>query len=187
MATDKGRGVYAITVEPYELKNLIQTLNMLPKESQDAVRDAAQPLSKRLAGQLMMSAMTSPTPQARLVAQSILTPRDRLIRVDIGGKKKVGRKYGGTMSKNGKSRVRQDAAPAGALLWGSEYGSHSGEDDFVSKKTGNRMPRKYTNRFKAPANKMGYWIRPAVDGYTPIIAKEYISIVQGVINDLGLK
>ena len=82
------------------------------------------------------------------------------------------------MSKNGKTRVKQNAAPAGALLWGTEYGSHSGTDS---------AGRKYTNRFKAAPNKMGYWIRPAVDTYTPILAKEYIAMVQGVINDLGFK
>lgn len=178
MANTKGKGTYAIEVEPYELKNLLQLLSSLPKESQSIVRDKAQPLSKRLAGQLMMGALTAPSPQARLVMQSITTPRDRLIRVDIGGSKKVGRKYGGTTSKNGKTRVKQSAAPAGALLWGTEYGSHMGVDS---------AGRKYTNRFKAPINKMGYWIAPAVDTYTPIVAKEYIAMVQGVINDLGFK
>ena len=50
----KGQGTFRIEVEPYELKNLISTLNLLDKESQSRVRDAAQPLSKRLAGQIMM-------------------------------------------------------------------------------------------------------------------------------------
>ena len=174
----KGQGSFRIEVEPYELKNLISTLNALDKETQGRVRDAAQPLSKRLAGQLMMFGGSSPTPQTKLVLQSLLTPRDRLIHVDIGGPKKVGRPYGGTASKSGKgNKVRRSAASAGALLWGSEYGSHSGVD---------RAGRRYTNRFKAPQNKSGYWINDAVDYYTPVVAKEYIQIVQGIINDLRL-
>jgi hypothetical protein len=174
----KGQGSFRIEVEPQSLRNLISTLNSLDKETQGQVRDAAQPLSKRLAGQLMMFGHGSPTPQTKLVLQSILTPRDRLIRVDIGGPKKVGRPYGGTASKSGKgNKVGRTAAPAGALLWGSEYGSHSGID---------RAGRKYSNRFKAPQNRKGYWLNDAVDFYTPIVAKEYISIVTGIIKDLRL-
>ncbi len=174
----KGQGTFRIEVEPYALKNLISTLNLLDKETQGRVRDAAQPLSKRLAGQLMMFGGSSPTPQTKLVLESMLTPRDRLIRVDLGGSKKVGRPYGGTASKSGKgNKVGRSAAPAGALLWGSEYGSHSGID---------RAGRKYTTRFKAPQNREGYWINKGVDFYTPVVAREYIDIVQGIINDLRL-
>jgi hypothetical protein len=171
------KGVYSIEVEPAALKNLIQTLNLLDKETQNQIRDAALPLSKRLAGQLMMSAQGAPAPQTKLVAQTITAKRDRLIRVDIGGPKKVGRKYGGETSKSGKGRVRQNAASAGALLWGTEYGSGHGTDS---------LGRAYTDRFKAPRNKRGYWIAPAVDYYTPIVAKEYIDLIQGVIKKVGL-
>ena len=172
------KGVYSIEVEPAALKNLIQTLNLLDKDSQNAIRDAALPLSKRLAGQLLQFSQSAPAPQTKLVAQTIVAKRDRLIRVDIGGPKKVGRKYGGEASKSGKgNKVRQGAAPAGALLWGTEYGSSRGTDS---------LGRAYTNRFKAPQNKKGYWIAPAVDYYTPIVAKEYIDIVQAIIKSKGL-
>jgi hypothetical protein len=174
----KGQGSFRIEVEPIALRNLLSTLNALPKEVQGSVRDAAQPLSKRLAGQLMMFGGSSPTPQTKLVLLSMLTPRDRLIRVDIGGPKKVGRQYGGESSKSGKGKkVRQSAASAGELLWGSEYGSHPGID---------QAGRRYTNRFKAPRKASGYWINPAVDYYTPIVAKEYIEIVERIIKESKL-
>jgi hypothetical protein len=169
-------GTFAFTVEPLELKNLFSLLSALPKDVQNQVRDSAQTMSKRLAGQLMQFGLASPTPQARLVVQSITTPRDRLIRVDIGGPKKVGRKYGGKQSKSGK-RTNQQAASAGSLMWGSEYGSHPGFD---------RLGRKYTKRFKVGANPSGYWITPAVDYYTPTVAKEYIAMVQTLIRANGL-
>jgi len=172
------QGTFAIQVEPAALKNLIQTLNLLDKETQNEVRDAAYPLSQRLAGQLLMFSQSAPSPQTKLVAQSITAKRDRLIRVDVGGSKKVGRKYGGEQSKSGKgAKVRQQSAPAGALLWGTEYGSGKGTDS---------IGRAYTNRFKAARNKRGYWINPAVDYYTPIVAKEYIDIIQGIIRKVGL-
>lgn len=172
------QGVYSIEVDPVQMRNLIGTLNALPKETQNLIRDHAQGMSKRLQGQLFMFSQTAPTPQAKLVASSMTTPRDRLIRVDIGGTKKVGRKYGGETSKSGKGKkVRQNSAPAGALLWGSEYGSHQGVDS---------SGRKYTSRFVAPMNKMGYWINPAVDFYTPVVAKEYSNMVTQVVEELGL-
>ena len=173
------KGVYSIEVEPAALKNLIQTLNLLDKETQNEIRDAALPLSQRLAGQLMMSSHGAPSPQTKLVAQTITAKRDRLIRVDIGGPKKVGRKYGGESSKSGKgNKVRQNAAPAGALLWGTEYGSHRGIDS---------AGRVYSDRFKAPYNKRGYWIAPAVDFYVPIIAREYALMVQQIADELRFK
>lgn len=172
------QGVYAIQVEPASLRNLFQTLNKLDKETQDEVRSAALPLSQRLAGQLLMFSQSAPSPQTKLVAQSIAAKRDRVIRVDVGGSKKVGRKYGGEQSKSGKgNKVRQNQAPAGALLWGTEYGSGKGTD---------AIGRPYSNRFKAPRNKRGYWIAPAVDYYTPIVAKEYIEIIQAIIKKAGL-
>jgi len=172
------QGVYAIQVEPASLRNLFQTLNKLDKETQDDIRSAALPLSQRLAGQLLMFSQSAPSPQTKLVAQSIVAKRDRVIRVDVGGTKKVGRKYGGEQSKSGKgNKVRQNQAPAGALLWGTEYGSGKGTDS---------IGRPYSNRFKAPRNKRGYWIAPAVDYYTPIVAKEYIEIVQAIIKKVGL-
>jgi hypothetical protein len=127
----------------------------------------------------MMSAQAAPAPQTKLVAETITPKRDRLIRVDIGGPKKVGRKYGGEASKSGKgNRVRQNAAPAGALLWGTEYGSHGGVDS---------IGRTFTNRFKTPYNKRGYWIAPAVDYYVPIIAREYALMVQQIADELRFK
>jgi hypothetical protein len=172
------QGTFAIQVEPAALRNLIQTLNLLDKETQNQVRDAAYPLSKRLAGQLLMFSQSAPSPQTKLVAKSITAKRDRLIRVDVGGSKKVGRKYGGEQSKSGKgAKVRQQSAPAGALLWGTEYGSGKGTDS---------IGRPYSNRFKAARNKRGYWINPAVDYYTPIVAKEYIDIIQTIIRKVGL-
>jgi hypothetical protein len=176
MAAKAGKGTLAIEVEPAELRNLLRLLGSLPKESQDEIRTKALALSQRFAGQLLMFAQASPTPQAVKVAQTITPKRDRLIRVDIGGPKKVGRKWGGEQRANGKV-VKQQSASAGALLWGSEFGSHRGTD---------KSGRAYSDRFKAPYKKSGYWINPAMDYYLPIIAREYSQMVQDVAKKVGL-
>ena len=171
-----GKGTMAVTVEPTEFRNLIRLLGSLPAESQQEIRDRALPLSQRFAGQLLMFSQASRTPVAVKVAESLVAKRDRLIRVDVGGTKKVGRKYGGEKRKGGKV-VKQGQAVAGALLWGSEYGSHRGVD---------RRGRAYSDRFKAPYNKAGYWINPAMDYYLPIIAREYAQMVQDVVKKAGM-
>ena len=171
-----GKGTMAVTVEPTEFRNLIRLLGSLPAESQQEIRDRALPLSQRFAGQLLQFAQASRTPVAVKVAESLVAKRDRLIRVDVGGTKKVGRKYGGEKRGGGKV-VKQGPAVAGALLWGSEYGSHRGVD---------RRGRAYSDRFKAPYNKSGYWINPAMDYYLPIIAREYAQMVQDVVKKAGM-
>jgi len=72
MADKSGRGTYAITVDPYEFKNLLGLLGSFPAEYQQLVRDRAQPMSQRLAGQLMMSGLSAPAPQTKLVVQTIV-------------------------------------------------------------------------------------------------------------------
>ena len=173
----KGQGKIGLTVEPRALNDLYATLRALPKEASQEVRDKAQPMSKKLAQALTVSAAFSAAPpQAILVARSISTPRDRLIRVDVGGSKKVGRPYGGDRNSRGRVTNRQ-AAPAGALLWGSEHGSRGGVD---------RSGRKMGRRFVKPYSKQGYWIQPAVDDNIQDVANEYVEMLKSIVRRLKL-
>ena len=173
MAAAKGQGKYSITVEPLALKNLFATLNALDKEHQAKVRDGAQPISQDFARALAVGAAFGTTPpQAVLVARSITTPRDRIPRVDIGGSKKVGRVYGGK-----RKGTRRTSAPAGALLWGSEFGSHPGIDS---------IGRRFSRRFVKGVNKSGYWIAPTTDKYIGEVAKEYELMLARVIQEQKL-
>jgi hypothetical protein len=166
VATQSGK--FAIDIEPTEFKSLLSVLRSLDKEQSQKVRDGALPLSKRLEGQLRMFAMVAPAPQTKLVAETITAKRDRLVRVDIGGSKKVGRAY-----KN-KSDGKTMRAPAGALLWGTEYGSRTGTDS---------IGRRFSRRFVVGRNKGGYWINPAVDYYAPVVAREYAQMLTEVIKE----
>lgn len=178
MASPNKSQKVGITVEPQELKNLFGLLNAIPKEFQGEIRDLAQPLSKDLAQALSVAAAFSAAPpQAILVGRSISTPRDRLIRVDIGGSKKVGRPYGGERDTRGQIRNRQ-AAPAGALLWGSEHGSTGRPTDDAGRKMG--------RRFVKPFNAKGYWIAPTVDANIRRVAEGYTQALTALIKRLGL-
>ena len=174
----RGQGKIAITVEPRALQDLFATLRLLPQEASQEVRDKAQPMSKKLAQALTVAAAFSAAPpQAILVARSISTPRDRLIRVDVGGSKKVGRPYGG--ERNSKGRItKQQSAPAGALLWGSEHGSRSGQD-----RTGRNMGK----RFVKPQNRQGYWINPTIDANIQDVANEYTDMLKAIVRRLKLE
>lgn len=176
--TIRDRGKIAITVEPQALKDLFTTLRALTPEASQEVRDKAQPMSQKLARALSVAAAFSAAPpQAILVARSISTPRDRLIRVDVGGSKKVGRPYGGERNSKGKITNRQ-AAPAGALLWGSEHGSRGGVD---------RAGRNQGRRFVKPYLKAGYWINPTVDANIQEVANEYTDMLKAIVKRLKLE
>lgn len=166
LQTHSGQGKFEIYVDPMEFKSLLAVLRSLDKETSQKVRDGAMPLSQRLAGQLLQFAYAAPAPQTKLVAQSITAKRDRMIRVDVGGSKKVGRPYRDRQTK------KQVKAPAGALLWGTEYGSRPGVDS---------IGREFTSRFKVGRNRSGYWLNPAVDYYAPVVAREYAQMLQDVI------
>lgn len=169
-----GQGTFAIDIDPVEFKSLIAVLRQLDNEQSQKVRDGAFPLSQRLSGQLHQFALAAPAPQTKLVAQSITAKRDRLIRVEIGGTKQVGRPYRSREDKlkSGKGKIKR--APAGALLWGTEYGSTAGVDSRL---------RPYTRRFKVGRNRGGYWINPAVDFYAPVVAREYAQMLIAVIKE----
>ena len=176
MASTKSQGKISIDVDPVALKDLRATLRLLDKETSSELRDKAQPLSKSLARELTVAAAFSAAPpQAILVARSIATPRDRMIRVDVGGSKRVGRPYGG---KRPDSKVT--SAQAGELLWGSEYGSGGQPQD----RAGRRMGR---SRFVKGRNKRGYWINPTVDANIKPIADEYVEIVKDIVKRLKLE
>lgn len=169
-----GQGKFAIEVDPVEFKSLIAVLRQLDNEQSQKVRDGAFPLSQRLSGQLHQFALAAPAPQTKLVAQSITAKRDRLIRVDIGGTKPVGRPYRSREDKLKSGKGKTKRAPAGALLWGTEYGSTAGTDS---------RGRAYTRRFGVGRNRSGYWINPAVDYYAPVVAREYAQMLTDVIKE----
>ena len=176
MASTKSQGKISIDVDPVALKDLRATLRLLDKETSSELRDKAQPLSKSLARELTVAAAFSAAPpQAILVARSISTPRDRMIRVDVGGSKRVGRPYGGK-----RPDTKSKSAQAGELLWGSEYGSGGQPQD----RAGRRMGR---SRFVKGRNKRGYWINPTVDANIKPIADEYVQIVKDIVKRLKLE
>jgi hypothetical protein len=88
------------------LKGLGQVEKSLRDQSNVRLRNAAGSAATALSSQLRQSAGSSPTPQARIVAETIKVRRDRLVSVVIGGTARVGSR----------------GTPAGAILWGSEHG-----------------------------------------------------------------
>lgn len=168
------QGKFAIDIDPVEFKSLITVLRQLDNEQSQKVRDGAFPLSQRLSGQLHMFALAAPAPQTKLVAESITPKRDRLVRVDVGGTKRVGRAYSSRKDKLKSGKGKTIKAPAGALLWGTEYGSSAGTDS---------IGRVYSRRFKVGRNRGGYWINPAIDYYAPVVAREYAQMLTQVIKE----
>lgn len=165
------KGTINFVLDPITLRSYLKTIGSLDKEIQNEIRDNSQRLSLKIRDALYLRAQRSPTPQAKLVAESMTTPRDRLPTVKIGGSKKVGRPY----KQLGTGKIIK--APAGALLYGSEYGSHGGKD---------RAGRNQGDRFKAPRTKLGYWINPASDSMAREVFTEWVEYVDRIIKREGL-
>ncbi|MEI6505036.1 MAG: hypothetical protein WCO90_04040 [Planctomycetota bacterium] len=171
MARTSSASQITVSVGP-DFRHLMRSLNTLPKTVQNEIRDKAQDISKILARDLIGNAHLAPTPTAALVAKSIRTPRDRLVRVDIGGPLQVGHAY------KPRTGGRKARASAGSLMWGSEHGSRAGKD---------RRGRTYSNRFHAPHNPKGYWLIPGIAEMAPSAAKEWTHLVTTVLGREGLR
>lgn len=103
----------SFTCDTRDLTALLRGLGKVEKslrdEANNRLRTAAGTAANQLIGELQRSAAASPTPQARIVADAIRVKRDRLVAVEIGGRRGVGSR----------------GTPAGELVWGSEHGGRN--------------------------------------------------------------
>lgn len=169
----------SIVVSTLDARAVLLALNKMPKEVQQELRQANYKDSVKLAQALIENSNDIGVPPvAEKVAESIKPARDRFVKVNIGGTKRVGRPYRSTQkTASGARSNKQVKAMAGALMWGSEYGSKSGVD---------RRGRTYTNRFAAKRSTTGYWIAPTVREYGEYYAMLWRERVQEIIDRLGL-
>lgn len=165
-------GSFTVTVQGVD--DVLRDLRRLDKDASAELRDESQRLSQVVASRLRAAAASSPTPQAAAVAESIRTPRDRFVKVTVGGTKRVGRAYR-ERGRDGK-RGRLVRASAGALLSGSEYGSHAGTDS---------AGRAYTSRFVAGHNASGYWIGPTWAKAAPDVIRAWLAALDRLLNREG--
>lgn len=158
-------GVY-VEIEPLDAKATLRWLNKQPRWINDELKDETYDIADYLRRMLyQFSLRAEAPPQARLVAGAAKVRRDRIPVVRLGGSKKVGRPYttrkkykrhgkgkGSYLYQDSGGKGKKVRAPAGALLWGSEFGA---------------APNKGTWRFARRHNPEGYWIAPAIDACVP--------------------
>ena len=160
----KGRN-YDISVDDSDVQALFTSLKsvnaQLRVETNKRLRAAAKECATVLKQELQQAAASAPAHQTLLVAKSVKVKSDRTPVVSVGGTKGVGRPY------NSKRRGGKYRAPAGALLWGVEYGDNHG-------------------RF-APRNQQGYWLRPTTIAFGDNKAIDiYKRQVVGILHDAGV-
>lgn len=144
------------------------------REVNDELRDESVSIARSLAGHLVRAAHdpTAP-PQAALLAPTVKPARDRIVKVNIGGTKRVGRAY------RSRRTGRRTQAPAWAVMWGSEYGGHrSGRDS---------AGRTYGNRFVRGRNLAGYWILPTIKAHGDDARRAWVDAVDRVARRHGLR
>lgn len=158
-----GQGTMSIAVDAASLRAALRALNRAGKEPSAEMRAESKGIASWLVGKLMMAAESSSAPpQARLVAASGRAKSDRVVTVEIGGTKKVGRAYRDRKTK------RSVRAAAGALLWGSEHGSRTKPARFV---------RPYRDR--------GYWIEPTIETHAREAVERWNTALRRVLTRAG--
>lgn len=167
-----GFGSQKLVTTDIDARGLLYAMRKLPKEVQNELRKMNAADAQALAQDLKYTRAYAP-PQKELLQGAVYVVKDRVIRVDIGGKKQVGKAY--KRRTNGGAKYR---SPAGALVYGSEYGS-SGKDV-------DRFGRKMGNRFKLPHNPRGYWINPTVEKYSKELLEKWKTRTQRAIEGLSL-
>ena len=103
----------SITVDTRDIEPLTRALAevaaSLGSEANTRLQNAAGQAATQLLAALKQSAASSPTPQARIVAESMTVRRGLSVSLAIGGGLGVGSR----------------GTPAGALVWGSEHGGQN--------------------------------------------------------------
>lgn len=102
------RTAFTVSLHMEGARETLAAFGRLPREAQDALRDASLKLATSLARSAQTAAAADSAPQTRLLVPTIKAKRDRIPVIEAGGAKRVGR-----------NRV-----PAWKVLFGSEFGSH---------------------------------------------------------------
>ena len=154
------------------------------------IRAAAKSIGEDLLIPMMRrTARSSPTPQARAMAETARAKSDRLIMVQVGGvnpplsgfKRGIGtgrRKLGGA----GRGRSGRESTSRTwrtTLAWGSEFGPKGGRHK-PSGRSGS--PSGPVNHYKAARNERGYWVLPAVENIMTRAQDRWDDAVTTIIN-----
>jgi hypothetical protein len=169
-------------------RELLRALKGLDKAINKEIRDHVRPMSEALARDLIQSAHGASglvPPQAALIAPTIKARSDRMVRVQMGGEKKVGRAWGG---KNGKPKKQ---ATAGWLLYGAEHGSSGKPNDRTRRTMGRRfvfphLGSKWWVHPQRTAEHAGYFIAPVVFHHGKEIAEKWQTYIKQIIAREGL-
>ena len=157
-----------------DAREVLRAMGKLPKEVQNEIRDTNKRNADLLAAEARRNIGAGDPPQAKLIEPTIRGVRDRNIKVEAGGPRGVGRPY--------KSRTKQGRkyrSPAGALVYGAEYGS--------SGKPKDRKGRTMGERFVKGRNKEGYFLTPALGDFAPKLLRIWSDTIQREIKKRGLK
>jgi len=151
------------------------------------IRAAAKAIGQDLLIPMMRrTARSSPTPQARAMAETARAKSDRLIMVQVGG---VNPPLSGFRRGIGKKRAAGRSSSSGrdassrtyrtTLAWGSEFGPKGGRHK-PSGRSG--IPGRPVNHYKAARNERGYWVLPAVENVMTRAQDRWDDAITRIIN-----
>jgi hypothetical protein len=200
--TNSGRNSGGFAVTWYGADALNESLDKMGKElvwndngeliprrlaANREIRAAAKAIGDDLLVPMMKrTARSSPTPQARAMAETARAKSDRLIMVQVGGvnpplrgfKRGVGKKRAaGRSSSSGRDASSRTYRTT--LAWGSEFGPKGGRHK-PSGRSG--IPARAVNHYKAARNERGYWVLPAVENVMTKAQDRWDEAITRIIN-----
>ena len=158
-----------ITIKPDlgDYRGLLKAISQMDKDSQGALKNDVQSISRWTAQGMVYASYGSPMPrQSAIVASTIKANKDRIPNVTIGGSR--GRASGG--------------ANAGQLLFGNEFGSDRNKKGSAGSfpNGGYKFPDRSPRMGKGNA---GYWIFPTLKDMQPEIRKRWEQAVIKVLDN----
>lgn len=146
-----------VTVKIDGASEVLKMFNGLSKETNDALRTEAGAIGTWLVTKVMQAAQRSPNPQARRLASTVTSTRDRVIALKAGGTKAVfeGSSHAGSRK-------------ASAALFATEFGLNP------SKRGG-------PHGFQRHLGAHSYWFLSTVDANAPQVAKMWFAAVDKVM------
>lgn len=174
-----------------DTKGVLYAFKNLPKELQAEVRRHNRADSEMLAAAIRTDAFANGVPpQAALIVESgaVVARTDRMIRVDVGGKKLLKNKASmdengkfkkefRANKKTGKSRLKRVGTPAGALVWGATDGSSGKPQDRAGRKMGRRFVLAHSSR--------GYWLQPTTESWVETLLPKWSRRIQSATERAG--
>jgi inorganic triphosphatase YgiF len=143
------------------VRETLKAFGQMPKDANDALRDASLDLAQELAAAARADGMANGGPQGRLVAQTVKAKRDRVPVVEAGGTRRLGR----------------HRSPAYGLVFASVFGMTRRSGWYASPRYGTSSNRQY----RPHGGRAACWFFPVIEQNAAEISRRWNAAADEVV------